>query len=609
MYHDYQNEVIHLHNPGREEGMLSLQALCHYQAIGGHAKNDTGEWVLLYDDTGFQLWDLKQKKAVWIMEAPELFWLKHGTFNHISGELDPTGRWMATQLPHRESTTIEIREVPTGKRIRCLETPPEFGLVQFDKTGEKLILFGEDETGFIWTHTSSETQTTLESKSIEQFSFPFDQAPRPSTWKEKWKRRLKYFAGKAHWHYRPDWRGGTCISEQEDALAFGTFHGRIHLFTFPGCELITTITAPRTLIEMISMDHQNGVVFAYGDNEQLYGWDLSGKHPKPIKKPREDPRNPFLKGSFASVKMESLQGHTDRLYRAAFEPTGRWLLTSDFQARICLWDLANGKMIHHHDFPKDHPTAFPEVIPAYPLYPAGQLALHPDGKSALIGWADGTLQVWDLVNWQREEIWPANGSPIEKVEFLGKQELLLSGDQAGSLTARRSDGTIVWQEQLPGPIQDWTWSADETWGLIAAGKELLVFDLKTQTIRNRLAGVDEKVFRIALHEGRSRVAFSTPYFKLFLWDLNPEHPPQEITTQDKTQSCLLFSPDGKYLFASDHTDQVSIWEVEKASLLKRKRFQSTAMKAMHIVGDRLYTLGDNGVLRSWDLEQVLSPEN
>nr|XP_040053488.1 LOW QUALITY PROTEIN: U4/U6 small nuclear ribonucleoprotein Prp4 [Gasterosteus aculeatus aculeatus] len=158
------------------------------------------------------------------------------------------------------------------------------------------------------------------------------------------------------------------FSPDSKMLATGSWSGLCKLWSVPDCSLIRTLRGGRT-------SHVGSVVFP-GEGGSLpstnhnFSWPSWSAH-----------------GSFMLWNLESdepvadIEGHSDRVSRVSWHPSGRFLGTTSYDNSWRLWDLEVQEEILHQE---GHSKGVHD------------LHFHPDGSLAATGGLDAFGRVWDL---------------------------------------------------------------------------------------------------------------------------------------------------------------------------------------------------------------------
>ncbi|WP_181154211.1 hypothetical protein [Nostoc sp. 'Peltigera membranacea cyanobiont' N6] len=131
-------------------------------------------------------------------------------------------------------------------------------------------------------------------------------------------------------------------------------------------------------------------------------------------------------------ELYTLSGHTEMITAIAATPNGRWALSGSTDCSLRLWDLESRKQLNTLAQRTNH-FAIGGATPDDAIF---AVAITPDGRSGLCGFADGTLKLWDLKNGIEQCIFPNITSPISGIlglKIVSNRQLFISVSINGNL--------------------------------------------------------------------------------------------------------------------------------------------------------------------------------
>jgi serine/threonine protein kinase len=241
--------------------------------------------------------------------------------------------------------------------------------------------------------------------------------------------------------------------------------------------------------------------------------------------------------------------HLDRPAHAAVSTDGRFLgtLTGSGTARI--WDLMTEK---------------PVVLPLAKAGAVEQLAFHPNGRLLFTRHADAAVRIWDLTAAEPAPIaWQAPSTPTYAV---------------------------------PSPDGRWFFTVD-------AENRGRLWDVATRQPACPAFALADTVHRAAVSTDGRHVAAMGGERTVRVWDAELGRPIGTKLALAHAGSTMTLSPNGRRLFVYDTVGAGRLWDVETGQgctpLLRQGG--PLACAGLDAAGERLVTVGKNGIVCFWDL--------
>jgi serine/threonine protein kinase/WD40 repeat protein len=284
----------------------------------------------------------------------------------------------------------------------------------------------------------------------------------------------------------------------------------------------------------------------------------------------------------------------------AFTPDRRSVLTSNESAALTQWDLATRR-----------PT---KVLQGT----GGALAVSPDGVTAAVGRADGTVSLIDLHHsWRERPVFGQHSAPVTFAAF--------SPDGKTVATGSNDKTVILWdvasgtqRDTLHGhsaPVRGAAFSRDgKTLYTISEDGSVIVWGLAHESGLGRpfvFTGDTNTREQPGWHPGRispdgKLIAAGLAGGGIGLWDANDlESQVARLGPTDGDVVGLDFSLDGKTLAAVTAKREVTFWDVESRSLLHgpwKARWNGTGDPPPVTVSPdgSTFAVSDGDALRLWD---------
>ncbi len=212
--------------------------------------------------------------------------------------------------------------------------------------------------------------------------------------------------------------------------------------------------------------------------------------------------------------LQTFQGHTNRIYSAAFSPDGKYVLTGSEDRTAKLWDANTGAEVH--TFSGHGDTIY-------------SVAFSPDGKYAVTGSGDQTARLWNVASGAVVRTFAGHVAGVAAVAFSPDGRLIFTGSD---------DGTAK------------LWEA-------ATGKEVRSFAAHTGWIASAAFSPDSKY--ILTGSGDRTVK---------LWDAATGQEVRSFTEHADEVWGVAFSPDGNYALTASLDGTAQLWETATGAVIR-----------------------------------------
>lgn len=269
-------------------------------------------------------------------------------------------------------------------------------------------------------------------------------------------------------------------------------------------------------------------------------------------------------------EIQRLRGHGDAVWDVAFTPNGEQALSASGapspnvqvqDASLRLWNLHTGEQIRSAPLPVD-------VIM--------QVAISPDGRTALAATTDGLLRVWDLTTWREIGRLEGHAGPPTGVEFTPDGARAVSVSVDGSL--------IVWDVARRQALRRLSGHGEGLWSLAispggrtvlsdSADSSMILFDLETgQELRSflrhdppEIPGSSGMAF---LPDGRSAISCEQDGF-LIEWNVETGQELRRLGKHASLRTRIVISPDGRLALTSGMDGSLMLWDLKTGELVRR----------------------------------------
>jgi WD40 repeat protein/tRNA A-37 threonylcarbamoyl transferase component Bud32 len=242
--------------------------------------------------------------------------------------------------------------------------------------------------------------------------------------------------------------------------------------------------------------------------------------------------------------------HTSIVWRVAFSPDGRWLVSTHGDGSILLWDVAERERVANFN---EHGGAVRAV------------AFSNDGTRIASASDDRSAIIWNANSARKEAVLVGHQTRVLSVVFSPDGKSVASGDQDGHVilwdVARRQprwatqylyDGRYLAPGYCVAISPDGRWLAD-TVGVYDSADGRLAVDFVANNTGGQIYGADFS------DDGR-RLVCVTPYGQIFLWDAENWQLLDMLKLSTTQFISVTFSPDGKWLVTGEDEGAVRLWQ-------------------------------------------------
>ncbi|MGH3887880.1 MAG: WD40 repeat domain-containing protein [Pseudonocardiaceae bacterium] len=317
--------------------------------------------------------------------------------------------------------------------------------------------------------------------------------------------------------------------------------------------------------------------------------------------------NVETRSSLLNTQMESydgdLRGHQGSVRSAAFSPDGSLIATGSYtDATIRLWDSASGREL------ANLPAGTrPEGLEG-PLT-VTDVVFSPDGTTLVsnVVALDG-LRLWDVATRQQLAGFPTHATHASAIALSPDGTVLAIGNPDNSnvelwdVASRAQVSTLPGHEGLV-----WSIAFSPDGRRLATGgqdKTVRLWDLHANQENAQLLGHNELIYDVAISPDGRFVASSSADGTIRLWDVDTRQTKKvynEGGLPAGVPGGMAFSPDGTWLVVGSNIGPIKVIDVttgvQRGTLANPVRAEWGV--AFDRAGDRLVTVGSNGMVQLW----------
>jgi WD40 repeat protein/predicted Ser/Thr protein kinase len=245
-----------------------------------------------------------------------------------------------------------------------------------------------------------------------------------------------------------------------------------------------------------------------------------------------------------------LGGHTDDVWRVAFDHTGEHFATASFDGTARIWSVIDGSeraVLRGHT---DKVTG---------------VDFSPDGQRIVTASYDGTLRVWD----------PDSGASVATLRgHTGKVYALLRSPDGHTLASASDDGTArLWPGTesahsvlLAGHTKPvWSLAFDDTGERVVTGSfdgQAMVWSVADGTLLHSLVGHADAVWDAEFGPGDRVITVSNDK-TVRVWSLASNDPPIVLSGHDAGLTSLAVTPDGERIITASSDGTAKLWRLDR----------------------------------------------
>ncbi len=248
------------------------------------------------------------------------------------------------------------------------------------------------------------------------------------------------------------------------------------------------------------------------------------------------------------TEVAALEGQPTIIWSVAASPDGETLITSGYDGKIILWNVADKK-------------------PEQTIEKKGwirRVALAPDGKSFAAGMEDGSVMLFELPGGKELKTIKAHESAVYDVEFSpdGNTLATCSTDKLAKLWDLKADMPSE-KAKLEGhsdAVWAVAWSKEGMLATAGADRKIKLWSSEGKE-EATLEGHKDWITDARFAANGQTLATSSHDRTARLWDVKEKKETASLGPHASTCWCVAFSPDGLQLAVGTHNAGVRLWDL------------------------------------------------
>ena len=291
-----------------------------------------------------------------------------------------------------------------------------------------------------------------------------------------------------------------------------------------------------------------------------------------------------------------LAGHADDISDLAFSYDGKTFVSVGVDGAVIVWDVVSGE----------------ERASSQGVNSSTRVAFSPDGKFFGCGCVDHSVRIWETTTGKQAHLLKGHQARVRRVIF---------APDGRSLVSSSTDKTItVWDLQTGAALRTLVGHQEEVIGLAfspdgrtlassSADKTVRLWDPSTGALLATLKGHKAPAWGICyLPDGQGLVSSSNDDGVVLVWDIKTASIRQSIQAHQEGVSFIALTRDGKTLATCSKHGKIGLWDITTGQArrqLKRSKdpYSDNTYRVTFSPDDRYLVLSGGSYVRFWDLSE------
>lgn len=278
---------------------------------------------------------------------------------------------------------------------------------------------------------------------------------------------------------------------------------------------------------------------------------------------------------FDAAEVGQFMGHEDMVFDVAFMPDGKRLVSvsggvtpglpsNDVSIRV--WDIESGDLLKTFGFPSP-PSSSTAIF---------QVAISPDGKTALTASSDSLVRLWDLETGEEIRTFVGHDAIVTSVEF--------TPDGVKGLSASVDQTLILWDIESGQPLRRFFGHTQGIWAVtispdgrtaLSGADDGVMIEWNLETGReisrhvNKSQLDDAGVSGIAYLPDPSKVIFGQSDGYLIEWDLKSSREIRRFGPHSGFRTRVYVGQEGRTAFTCSWDGELMLWNLENGELIRQ----------------------------------------
>lgn len=291
--------------------------------------------------------------------------------------------------------------------------------------------------------------------------------------------------------------------------------------------------------------------------------------------------------------IDSLEGHTDRVWSVALTPNGKLAISGSADSTIKVWDIEHRQLITTLT---GHSASVWSV------------ALTNDGRYAVSASDDHTIRIWDIENAKLVKTLLGHKDRVRAVAMSADGKRIVSASDDTTVKVWETDGGIL-LATLHGHT-DWVRAvainSDGSRAISGSvDRTIRVWDVNHRKVVSTLEGHHKEILSVAITGDGRKVVSASIDGTLKIWDIERQTLDHTLEHHKAGVNSVALSVDGQEAISSSYDGTIRLWNVGRIKIPSLREGHSTSISAIAITSDSSYAISASldSTIKIWNIDK------